>query len=481
MAGGTTPAGRGGAIPAQPAGAAGAATGCSGISGTARAKGEPVPLKSGPAFHLYLLQTRPKAPNHRGKTARGDVPEKDGGHGETNPAGGTAAAAGPGLPVPHAEKDSNAPAALPAAAVEPAGAAGRGRGVHVWAPKGEPVDHKGSEAGVRGASGPRRTGAEAVHAARDRAVFEEVRRSLDAASMTGKTEGEAPVSGQAVRPGGAGPAQNIEPSGANPNREGAGEGPAKHRFAFAAGVEVRGSRSEPSTLAALAARARPGDAANAGSLGESNPRTDPPGPERSPERSDRVRIIPASGTGLPLPPDGFASLTEEPEAVLTNVPSDRFGEAISAQLGRRPWRPGETAILRVTVVPQELGPVQVVARMDGQGHVTVQIHTATPEAQALIQQQVGQLWNQLQQNQIPLQRLDVSHTPVSANLWGQSSSFYAGGEAGGGRGAFQERGPGRISPVAQRTADAVEGSGGTAGADRWAGAALEDRRFDATV
>ncbi|MDI3257229.1 MAG: hypothetical protein QJR01_05820 [Kyrpidia sp.] len=84
-----------------------------------------------------------------------------------------------------------------------------------------------------------------------------------------------------------------------------------------------------------------------------------------------------SGTWFQTSPPGQAM--QEPPAVLTNVPNEQVGNAVVANLAQRTWRPGESVTLRVTVVPADLGPVQVVAHMDSSGQLHVQIHTASLE------------------------------------------------------------------------------------------------------
>ncbi|MBE3553038.1 MAG: flagellar hook-length control protein FliK [Kyrpidia tusciae] len=124
---------------------------------------------------------------------------------------------------------------------------------------------------------------------------------------------------------------------------------------------------------------------------------------------------------------------QEPPTVLTNVPSEGLADAVGANLANRAWRPGESATLRVTVVPADLGPVQVIAHMDVEGRLHVQIHAASPETQAMIQQQSMQLIHHLQQNHIPVQRLDVGGAPVMSGGTGSGAAFTGGASTGQGQ------------------------------------------------
>ncbi|MCL6574759.1 flagellar hook-length control protein FliK [Kyrpidia sp.] len=162
-------------------------------------------------------------------------------------------------------------------------------------------------------------------------------------------------------------------------------------------------------------------------------------------------------SGGPFPGQGM----QEPPTVLTNVPSEGLADAVGANLANRAWRPGESATLRVTVVPADLGPVQVIAHMDVEGRLHVQIHAASPETQAMIQQQSMQLIHHLQQNHIPVQRLDVGGTPIMSGGTGSGAAFTGGTGTGQGQphSGFQPPVAGRGTEGAGVRNEGVQGPG----------------------
>ncbi|MBX6396258.1 MAG: flagellar hook-length control protein FliK [Alicyclobacillaceae bacterium] len=184
------------------------------------------------------------------------------------------------------------------------------------------------------------------------------------------------------------------------------------------GIAVEVVRSEPPTVAALASRGA--------EFRKVRPTEDGVDPARPLHRLERETNLPLSGppwTGGTGNLSPVPSSAQESAQTLTNVPIEQIGDRVGEWFNRHPWTPEDVVTLRVTVVPADLGPVQVVARMDADGQLHLQIHTANQDVQSLIQQQVGQLIGHLQQNHIPVHRIEVVNNPAVTGTIGQTATF----------------------------------------------------------